>query len=102
MAKLYKVDDKRCGEPDYYFQCPGCDCDHGIWTSNRNGIGAVWSFNGDIEKPTVMPSIKVTYPTQEPHPNNICHSFIKDGKIQYLGDCTHKLANQTIELPDYD
>lgn len=33
---------------------------------------------------------------------NVCHSFIKDGKIQFLGDCTHALANQTVDLPDWE
>jgi len=31
---------------------------------------------------------------------NICHSFIRDGKIQFLGDCTHALAGQTVDLPE--
>lgn len=30
----------------------------------------------------------------------VCHSFVTDGKIQYLGDCTHALAGQTVELPE--
>jgi hypothetical protein len=27
-----------------------------------------------------------------------CHSFITDGKIEFLSDCTHSLAGQTVEL----
>ena len=99
--KLYKTENKRDGDPDYYFQCPGCKCDHGIWvTPYYNGNGATWSFNGDVNKPTFSPSIKVTCPT--PKRMLICHSFVKDGKIEYLSDCTHELAGQTIELPEYD
>ena len=26
-----------------------------------------------------------------------CHSFVKDGKVQFLGDCDHALAGQTLE-----
>lgn len=31
-----------------------------------------------------------------------CHSFVRDGKIEFLGDCTHEMAGTTIELPDVD
>jgi len=30
---------------------------------------------------------------------SICHSFVTDGQIQFLGDCTHKLAGRTVPLP---
>lgn len=30
-----------------------------------------------------------------------CHSFVTDGRIQFLGDCTHSLAGQTVDLPDW-
>jgi hypothetical protein len=29
----------------------------------------------------------------------ICHTFIKAGMIEFLGDCTHKLKGQTVPLP---
>ncbi len=35
-------------------------------------------------------------------PERRCHSFVKDGKIQYLKDCWHKLAGQTVDLPDFE
>ena len=28
--------------------------------------------------------------------------FVTDGKIQFLGDCTHALAGQTVDLPDME
>ena len=31
----------------------------------------------------------------------ICHSFVKDGQIQFLSDCSHELAGQTVPLPDW-
>ena len=36
-----------------------------------------------------------------PNGEERCHSFIRDGKIQYLNDCTHEFAGKTVELPDY-
>ncbi len=85
-------------DADFVFMCPGCECHHGVWTTNRNSNNAIWSFNGSADKPTFSPSILVRYPVKEIM--NICHSFVTDGKIQYLSDCTHKLAGQTIELPE--
>ncbi|MHC8396108.1 hypothetical protein ACYZT8_21075 [Pseudomonas sp. LB3P93] len=31
----------------------------------------------------------------------VCHSFVIDGCIQFLGDCTHELASQTVDLPEW-
>lgn len=27
--------------------------------------------------------------------------FIRDGQIQFLGDCTHALAGKTVPLPEF-
>lgn len=61
------------------------------WVDNR------WSFNGNYERPTFSPSIKVEI-GHYPDPSDICHSFVTDGKIKYLNDCTHELAEKTIDL----
>jgi hypothetical protein len=34
--------------------------------------------------------------------DRVCHSFVTDGKIQFLSDCTHSLANTTVEIPPWD
>ncbi|WP_241754456.1 hypothetical protein [Cupriavidus basilensis] len=31
----------------------------------------------------------------------VCHSFVTDGRIQFLGDCTHALAGQTVPLAEF-
>ena len=88
------------------FECPGCDGMHGIPIKGENH--PVWGWNGSVDAPTFTPSILVTYPA---NPNAIeefkewrterrCHSFVTDGKIQYLGDCTHALAGKTVDLPE--
>lgn len=97
MAKFEKIDNTK---GQYQFYCPGCKSHHGVWTASEGYPHPVWSFNGNLENPTVSPSIKVTYPYAGKV--NICHSFVKDGKIQFLSDCTHELAGTTIELPDID
>lgn len=85
--KFHKVE-----ENFWVFECPACGCLHSVKTPR-------WQFNGDLEKPTVSPSILV--PGSQAENDFTCHSFIKDGKIQFLGDCTHHLAGQTVDLVDW-
>jgi hypothetical protein len=57
-----------------------------------------WMWNRDTEKPTITPSILTNGSDTMPR----CHSFVTDGKIQFLSDCTHALAGQTVDLLDID
>ncbi len=86
----------------HIFQCPGCGYGHWFSTSgftpsqrkeDTEPAGPVWTWNGDKEKPTVRASILVRGQYR-------CHSFITDGKIQFLSDCTHELKGQTVDLPE--
>ena len=87
----------------FQFYCKGCKCHHAVWTKPSKDIDAVWGFNDSMERPTITPSILVRWSRPSTPPVDfVCHSFITDGKIQYLTDCTHELAGQTIELPDID
>jgi hypothetical protein len=81
------------GKPStrFAFFCPACQ--YGHWIDTAPGR---WTFNGDMEKPTISPSVLTV--GIEPR----CHSFVRDGKIQFLGDCTHKMAGQTVDLPDWE
>jgi len=51
-----------------------------------------------MDAPTFTPSINCN----ADDPPHRCHSFVVEGKIQFLGDSFHKLANQTVDLPDWD
>jgi hypothetical protein len=64
------------------------------------GDGA-WSFNGDADRPTLTPSLLLTY-THVGGEKFVCHSFVTDGRIQFLADSTHALAGQTVELPEWE
>jgi len=63
-------------------------------SKTREGTGC-WSWNGDIEKPTIKPSILNDF---RPHGSLVNHVWITDGMVQFLGDCTHELAGQTLDL----
>ncbi len=97
------------------FWCPGCECMHVLTPG--------WTFNGNYDKPTFSPSVLVrsghygervmpegadrscwcTYNAEHPdepasYRCTICHSFVCDGNIQFLTDCTHALAGRTLAL----
>jgi hypothetical protein len=102
----------------YLFFCPGCQELHQY--DNR------WTFNGDMDKPTFQPSLKYGPSWSTPKgwdpdkaPKNedgslktqengkvigaverTCHLFMTDGKIQFLGDCSHDLKGQTVDCPE--
>jgi len=74
----------------YIIFCPGCNTHH-LFDSR-------WSFNGDFEKPTFSPSMLVN----NHDPKSRCHSFVADGKIQFLNDCFHRYAGKTLDLEDIE
>lgn len=99
MAIKCKVSDSGC----VLFECPGCGCLHAVAVKEPNIMNARWTWNDSLERPTFRPSIlvKANY-TSVHRMDDICHSFVTDGKIQFLGDCTHDMAGQTIELPEWE
>ena len=98
------------------FLCPGCNQMHAVRISTAHDN---WTFNGDGDSPTFQPSVLVQWDSGEPpvtpdnfdeykrapwmqvDKHNVCHSFVTNGRIQFLGDCTHALAGQTVDLPDF-
>lgn len=91
------------------FWCPGCGEPHVVCTRGDPAARPVWGWDGDVDAPTITPSINILIgprpmvPVGRPDAGKIdvCHSFVHDGHIQFLGDCTHALANQTVPLPDW-
>lgn len=106
MSKLVRLDPQYWPTEDFGHWCPGCGCGHEIAVTKKNASGASWSYNGDPQKPTFAPSIniKINHPGHQHYrpglATNVCHYFIRDGKIEFLGDCTHALRGQTVDLPD--
>ena len=104
----------------YTLWCPDCNDTHTFYAGVPNQPS--WDYNGNPERPTFTPSLitktghytsrhkpgdmcwcnyEELYGSKAPFECYICHLFLTDGKIQFLPDCTHKLAGQTVELPDY-
>ena len=57
-----------------------------------------WSWNGDTEKPTLKPSILTEFTWGPERTIHRCHSFVNDGVVKFLSDCSHESANKEIEL----
>ena len=96
------------------FRCPGCKDEH-VVPGNR------WRITGTTPQDvTCEPSLLVTsghfcegrkedngcwcdYAKNHPEFDSFtcyrCHSYIRSGQIQFLGDCSHALAGQTVPLP---
>lgn len=105
------------------FRCPGCGDTHLVTikqSDNPEHRHPVWGWNGSYDAPTFSPSLLVRtghFVSGEPvstcwncqnpehdhaHKCYVCHSFVNDGRIQFLGDCTHPLAGQTVEIPELE
>jgi hypothetical protein len=115
MKKVYQYEGDN-GEIGYFFHCDGCNSTHSVITTPKR-----WTFNGNEEKPTFSPSILVRWVSSPKEilkdekgkyilgpdgrikgaKDEVCHSFVTDGKIRYLNDCTHHLKGMTVELEDF-
>lgn len=105
------------------FWCPGCKSAHQVIAQVHAGVmatpdpsdpdwtppqeyyearGGAWAWNGSARWPSFQPSILVTYPGpdagRDGAPPAVCHSFVTNGRIQFLGDSTHALAGQTVDM----
>ncbi len=89
--KIYDMGPSASGGRNYVFHCPGCGYGHPFDVPR-------WTWNGSFDKPTFQPSLLCN----RDHPASRCHSFVTDGRIQFLDDCWHLLAGKTVDLPDWD
>lgn len=63
-----------------------------ITSGSRDDTGC-WTWNGDLEKPTLKPSIK-----QTGH-SHMWHCWLNDGVMQMLDDSDEKWRGMNYELP---
>lgn len=94
---------KEYGPTAVMFWCPGCDGPHAV---GIHPPGPQWTWNGSDTAPTFTPSVLATYDGADADtPDGIpsrCHSYVTDGRIQFLADCSHQLVGQTVDLPDWE
>lgn len=87
MAKVATISDDT-GVKYIRLHCPGCGDEHLLSVK-------IHQWDGSMDAPTISPSLL------HDGPKGRCHSFIKNGNIQFLNDSNHKLAGQTVPLPDW-
>lgn len=93
----------------YTHWCPGCKEMHGIFDR--------WQFNGNVDRPTFTPSVKITGKQTVKNErgewtgewvldangnalDECCHYILTDGVMNFCGDCTHDLRGQSVPLPE--
>lgn len=80
------------GVQHVWYHCPGCKHAHGVPAER-------WHWNGNEESPTLSPSVRHYIPAGENRAEEtICHYHVREGKIEYCGDCQHSLSGQTVEM----
>ncbi len=88
MPKVMLLNDQAGNPSGWLIHCPACG--YGHFFDKR------WTFNGNLERPTFRASMLVYEHADRPR----CHSFVTNGRIEYLKDCTHAQAGETVDLPD--
>ncbi len=98
----------RSVEGGFSHWCPGCEEMHVIATR--------WSFDGNVDRPTFNPSVKITgvqsvvvkgewtgewvRDAQGKPLRYCCHYILTAGRLNFCPDSTHALAGKTVDLPD--
>lgn len=112
VAQVRHIDDQGDKYDGIMLWCPGCQYEddgrmvggaHMLPVSGDGNKRPTWAWNGDLVNVTLEPSI-LTRTSRGGQADFVCHSFLRNGQWQFLGDCTHHLANQTVPmlpLPDW-
>lgn len=100
MAQVSKY--LRKGAGIYVFYCPGCKEAHQFSVPR-------WKFDGDVDKPTFEPSLRMFTTDDEddlgnklpkPRELTICHLVLTKGNIFFCADSDHDLKGKTVPLPE--
>lgn len=102
-SKISRTEDGK-----WLYWCPGCKCGH--WFQTAPYGPPTWELTGSLSCPTVRASI-LTWWTDDGldaegnrlrvPKDHLCHSYITEGQIQFLDDCTHELAGQTVPMREF-
>lgn len=114
-AQLRTIDDHGDTYEALVFWCPGCEAPPDPNDGHRSGglhmlpvnttlKSPSWDWDGNLEAPTLSPSIltRAKYYTGPDTPKRefVCHSFLRAGVFEFLGDCTHQYVGQHVQIPD--
>lgn len=109
------------GELYLAWHCPACNQEHHVpvLIGEKGKKDRGWNWNGNLDSPTLSPSVKISSGKYVPEwekikhrydnaegkkwieeNSSICHFFITDGNVRYCGDCTHSYNGKIISLPN--
>lgn len=100
-SEIRHVDDHGVSYDCLAFVCPGCISLHPgssglhMLPVNTDKKKPSWTWDENLEKPTLNPSILTGKDTEL-----ICHSFLRGGIFEFLGDSTHAMAGRHVPMPD--
>lgn len=105
-TSLRNIDDHGVHYQALMFVCPGCQTPYLLPDGTEHTPSGLhmlpvnspqktpsWEWDGNLESPTLSPSILT-------RGVGVCHSFLRAGVLEFLSDCTHQLAGQSVPLPD--
>jgi hypothetical protein len=104
-AQVRQVEDHGTHYDMLAFMCPGCELMPGggsglhMLPVNTTEHSPSWTWDGNLGAPTVEPSI-LTTGARVDGVDHRCHSFLRGGVFEFLEDCTHDLAGQSVPMPD--
>lgn len=82
--------------------CPGCRHAHLFYVDREKR--PCWTFDGDAEKPTFSPSMRVFIPADAEFgmaEKTLCHYFLRAGVIEFLGDSSGHALRGFVPLPPF-
>lgn len=83
----------------YMHWCPGCHKAHffnvSIQDAEEGQPAKKFAFNGDFQQPTFTPCQHLV------DERGICHYYLTNGMLQFMGDCWHPYRSQTVPLPPF-
>jgi hypothetical protein len=105
-TSLRHIDDHGVKYDALMFACPGCAATRegydGIHMLPVNAPAELkkpsWTWDGNREAPTLHPSILTKFNWDGVE--HSCHSYLKNGIFEFLGDSTHAFAGQQVSLPE--
>jgi len=113
-TSLRQVNDHGVHYEALMFVCPGCATPYtmldgtehtpsGLHMLPVNSIAKTpqWDWDGNLEVPTLNPSIltRIQPYDDQSAPLGVCHSYLRAGVFEFLGDCTHQFAGQHVPMP---
>ena len=113
---LRRVTDLNGDLAGYRMRCPGCIAEnvphrvpiHFFRTVPApNGREPTWEFDQNLKRPTFSPSLRCRADWWNPETKRYdiklcCHFFLRNGRLEFLDDCTHPLAGQTVDMIPVD